>query len=668
MAGIAGVLPPVHDQFPSTPKSTSPLDAWVFHSDVASPARGVIASARTVGVPLVEDSWLAGMQPTSTAVAVGTQPEWTLYEPGNGFVYVTNYGSNNVSVLNGSSVVGTIEVGANPQSAIVDLSDDYVYVSNTGSANVSVVRGTALVATIAVGSTPKLGAVDLSNGYVYVPNYGSGNVSVVNSTHVVASVPVGTNPIAAIYDNGDGYVYVVNQGSANVSVINGTSIVASIRVGSAPEFPAFDPQNGNVYVPNYASNNVTVIHGTHAVSWLPAGGYPNSALYDAANGLVYVVNLNTDNLSVINDTITVGNVTVGSGPGVGPQFATYSTDNGYLYVPTLKNVSVVQDLTLLGYRPAGSGTAQATFDPKNGCVYVANSAYTSNTVTVLSTRSTVTFRETGLPPGLEWWINLTGGVSTSSTSGTLSVQLADGWHFYTASSVDRTYAAARGSFTVSDSPRNVTVSFSRVTYPVTFNETGLAGATPWSVTLRNVTNTSQASMIQFSEPNGSGYIFSVSNVSGYTVQPSSGAINVSGAPAVVMVIFTPVRILQYPLWFNATGLSFGLNWSVLLIGTGAYSGSETHYNTTDSIEFLLPAGFTGEFTINSPTSFSASPASGTVQTPPGGSPQTVVISFAQGGTTAPPSIVSFSATPDPATLGGVITILVRATGGSPPYC
>src|SRR5438876_1039971 len=109
----------------------------------------------------------------------------------------------------------------------------YVYVADYGSNNVSVIDGTTVVATVPVGTLPGALAYDGGNGFVYVANFGSyyyssSNVSVISGTVVVATVPVGNCPDGVAYDSGNGYLYVSNYCSGTVSVI------------SAVEQPSFD--------------------------------------------------------------------------------------------------------------------------------------------------------------------------------------------------------------------------------------------------------------------------------------------------------------------------------------------------------------------------------------------------------------------------------------------
>src|SRR5207253_1475457 len=116
--------------------------------------------------------------------------------------------------------VATIPVGGDPSGVAYDSGNGYVYVADQGANNVSVIDGTTVLATVPVGSGPHGVAYDRANGYVYVANSYSNTVSVINSTKVVTTIPVGSYPAGVAYDSGNGYVYVANQGSNTVSVIS----------------------------------------------------------------------------------------------------------------------------------------------------------------------------------------------------------------------------------------------------------------------------------------------------------------------------------------------------------------------------------------------------------------------------------------------------------------
>ncbi len=99
-------------------------------------------------------------------------------------------------------------------------------------------------------------------------------------------------------------------------------------------------------------------------------------------------------------------------------------------------------------------------------------------------------------------------------------------------------------------------------YPVTFSETGLPNGTTWSVALNGTTRSSTGPAIQFTEVNGN-YSFTIGTVSGYSANPPSGSVTVSGGPVSRTIAFSPASsspsgsstntFLGLPVW-EATAL------------------------------------------------------------------------------------------------------------------
>jgi YVTN family beta-propeller protein len=78
-----------------------------------------------------------------TTIGVGGGPRGVAVDEGDYTVYVTNFFSGTVSVINGRLGVltdDTITVGSNPEGVAVDQGDDTVYVTNQGG-TVSVING-----------------------------------------------------------------------------------------------------------------------------------------------------------------------------------------------------------------------------------------------------------------------------------------------------------------------------------------------------------------------------------------------------------------------------------------------------------------------------------------------------------------------------------------------
>jgi len=324
----------------------------------------------------------------------------TAVNPVTDMLYVTNIGSNSISVIDAStnSVTTTIAVGASPYEAAVNTVTNMVYVANNGSNTVSVMGGAnnTVTATIGVGGGPDNVAVDPITDLIYVSNGGSNTVSVINgaTNGVVATIGVGSNPQGIGVDAATNTIYVANYGSNSVSVINGATnaVTSTIPVGSNPQAISIDSQTDMIYVTNYNSNSLSIINGatsTTTVS-IPVGANPYGVTVDTNNNMIYVANGGSGTVSVVNglanaavDTINVGN---------GPRGLAVNPQTNFIYAANYgsNTVSVIAGATpawnyATSTQPTtvGSSPQSVAVDPATNLAYVTNKY--SNTVSVFNT-------------------------------------------------------------------------------------------------------------------------------------------------------------------------------------------------------------------------------------------------------------------------------------------
>ena len=234
--------------------------------------------------------------------------------------FLTRQGS--VSVIDGApyiggqpntgKVVATIPVGRNPWGIGVDPDNDRVYVSNQGSNSVSVIDGhtNKVVATIGVGLHPIGVGIVAATGTVYVANSGTGKspgtVSVISTVtdKVEGSVAVGYSPFDIGVNAISHTVYVGNGGGSGpatgyagtVSVIRGTNVDATVNVVGTPSGIGVDSLTNNVYVANSdeeeGNSDVAVINGaSRLVTQIPLqAANPQGVTVDQATHAVFVAN------------------------------------------------------------------------------------------------------------------------------------------------------------------------------------------------------------------------------------------------------------------------------------------------------------------------------------------------------------------------------------------
>jgi YVTN family beta-propeller protein len=473
---------------------------YVPSAEAYDSGRGEVFVANTYSnsVSVISDT-------TNTVVAtvkVGGYPIDAVYDSGKGEVFVVNGNSANVSVISDATntVVATVNVGVNVgivageahYTAVYDSGKGEIFVANYASDNVSVISDATntVVATVNVGTNPWAETYDSGKGEVFIANGKTNNVSVISdaTNTVVATVNVGTNPWAETYDSGKGEVFIANGNTNNVSVISDATntVVATVNVGGLPMDAVYDSGKGEVFVANYASDNVSVISDATntVVATVNVGGYPMDAVYDSGKGEVFIANGNTNNVSVISD-----------GTGVSTSFPVTFTETGLAsgssWSVTLSGQTVSSTTSTITFSEA-DGTYSYTVglvsgytaSPSSGSLTV-NGAGVSQAITFtasVATAHTVTFAESGLPPGTTWSVTLNGATLTSTAS-TINFSEPNGSYSFSVGSVSGyTASPASGSITVAGSSQSVAVTFTaRSTGGSSSGFLGLSGNTGYFV-------------------------------------------------------------------------------------------------------------------------------------------------------------------------------------------
>ena len=295
------------------------------------------------------------VEAAAVPIPVGNTPDGVAYDAANGNVYVSNYVSQSVSVIDGSTdtVTATITVGQYPMGVAVDPVNGDVYVANYGANMVSVINPSkkTVISTVPVGPGPQAVAADPTNGDVYVANSnytyttnppslsGPGTVSVINgqTNQVTHTIPVGQEPRGMAYDAANGNLYVSNTYADTVSVINPrTNQVSSTLTSTTFHGPigvAYDAANTNIYVANNNSTLLSVINpSTSQVSTIPAGGtFPYAIGVDAGTGALYVADQASPLVAVIQPGNTNPVTSTFSVPNA-PFGVAYDPANGDMYV------------------------------------------------------------------------------------------------------------------------------------------------------------------------------------------------------------------------------------------------------------------------------------------------------------------------------------------------
>jgi len=393
-------------------------------------------------------------------VSLGFGAYGAAFDPSNGFVYISNYYSGNVTVLYGTNgtVDKVIEVQAYASlgAEIYDPADRSVYVADYSGHNVTVVKGTATTASIQVGSDPSSFAYDPTNDTIFVANYGSGNVSVINaSTNQVVTSFASYFPDYLAFDSASNSLYMASEENGELDAYNATTytsvgppldIASSVQAGGV----AYSPISGYVYVANEYEDSISIISSSNVTS------YPVSFV---ESGLVAGTTWDVTLGGVTNQSLT-------------PQVGFVELNGSYAY-----SIGAVA-----GY----------TVNVSSGNVMVIGAAVIVDVgFTPISTSSDfpVTFNETGLPTGIQWEVSLTptvpGGSSSAAAPTPNVMQVPNGTYAFSVTPVAGYSAApSSGSLTVAGLPLYQTIVFTAGANPLS----AALAVSPSTITVGGETN------------------------------------------------------------------------------------------------------------------------------------------------------------------------------------
>ncbi len=618
-----------------------------------------------------------------TQLTAGTDPFGVAVDAAAHAVFVTNTGSNNVTVFNDTTQasVASISVGTAPLGVAYDPATDELYVANSGSNSVSVISVSTLtvVANVSVGTGPAGVDVDTASGQVFVADNGSNAVSVIRTSNhtVVATLPAGTGPLGVAVATGLGLAFVTNYGSNNVTVVNASQdfVTATIPVvgpGLDLQGIAFDPQTGSMWIG--AGFWYAVVLNVSALS---VGGYyatdPSGVAYDSTTGEVCLTNTGNFTFECLRSPFDAWTAAFGES-GLPPGTAwTVSLGNGAQSSTTASiDVGVVPWVY-------GAGQVSSSYTiltaapflptPASGSIGFSNFGPSTKWYNVTFAPSAglfaVTFLESGLPPTASWSVTLNNTtVRSNASSITIYEPNGTALPFQVSPPVGYTASPATGRLTIAGAAVNVSVTFSPSvpsTSRVSFFETGLPVNSTWYLLVAGVWYGVPTATLSLSLPNGT-YAFALGPLPGYVASPSSGTVAVSGVPVTVTLRFTASTTPSYLVTLSESGLPSGTPWGVTIGGT-VVAGSSTAFTTQ------LPNG-TYAYGVQVVVGYIPSVAQGTLTV--AGAPATLDVVFAP----APPSlalsvslhelVVTASCLAN-GNVSNVVALSAQASGGLPPY-
>ncbi|BCU69826.1 YncE family protein [Stygiolobus caldivivus] len=215
---------------------------------------------------------------------VGKRPMDVVYDTANGLLYVANERSDTVTVVdpNNGSIVAGVEVGSDPIFLTYNPSNGEVYVADVNGENVCIINGTSVVGSIEVNFNPVTvkyinGTLFIAGGDLGLLGYTFPTLSVYNLSNgkYVVNMSMSSLPYNIYYDKERDAVYVLQSGLGNgytrgqgtLTVLNSTDlkVVADIKVGVTPSSLAELP-NGTLFVMDEGEGAISIV--TLNITWV----------------------------------------------------------------------------------------------------------------------------------------------------------------------------------------------------------------------------------------------------------------------------------------------------------------------------------------------------------------------------------------------------------------
>jgi len=313
----------------------------------------------------------------SGTTTVGTSPNMVAVNPTTNRIYVSNYTSSTVSVLdgnNGDTVLRTISVGANARGIAVNSVTNRIYVA-VGISGVKVLDGNnsdVVLRSLSVSGTVAQGvAVNEVTNKIYVTETGFGRLNVfdgANSDAYITNIGLTSLGIGVAVNSVTNKIYATSGSGNSTYVIDGSNdtLLRTITVGNAPQGVAINTSTNRIYVANNTDGTVSVLNGANSDAVLQTVAGVTGAKFVGVNSStnkIYVSNYN-------------------------------SPSNVYVYKEVGVTASLIANIVTDAY---SSGVAVNATTNK---IYVANGG-TSGTGSTVSVINKVAFSSSGTISGLK---------------------------------------------------------------------------------------------------------------------------------------------------------------------------------------------------------------------------------------------------------------------------
>jgi YVTN family beta-propeller protein len=203
---------------------------------------------------------------TSTVITGGSSFG---YNPNNGMLYVANYNTDEIIVIdttNNDTIVKTIQVSAHPIEVKADPVTNQVLVTSFASKKLTFISGETneITATVDTGISPWCIGIDNGKHLAYIAHHNSPHIAVVDILNhkVVKQIPIGFEAQSIAVDTNEHKIYVSFHDIDKIVKIDGNNneIETVIELdGRTPNDISVDSLSHKLYASIKFSNNLFVM-------------------------------------------------------------------------------------------------------------------------------------------------------------------------------------------------------------------------------------------------------------------------------------------------------------------------------------------------------------------------------------------------------------------------
>ena len=491
-------------------------------------------------------------------------------DSGTGMGLATNTQNSTVMLINisSASVVYTVRTGGTPVMPLTVPGSPGMLVIDPTYDSLDLIPLEFTVRSVMFmesGISPMVPWGVTVNGYTETT--GSNSVLFYEPMGNYTYVPL---PVAGYNTEKNGTFTVSNAGSSVLLQYNKTYSVRFQESGLGPTMNWSLTFNGNTEVGTADSPlSFTAVNGSYTFSVTSERGYAvtpqNGSIRVSGSNVTVSLNFSMKSYTVdfVSSGLPSSSAWVISINGV--QHTVIGDNYSYASTPGNYDYSIQ---AIPGYYPqVGSGT------------FSVNNENVSLTIKWQPFLYSVNFNESLLPPGTQWYVNISNGIVLHSGSSNTSAYLQNGTYEYVFTSANSIWKGYHGVLEVNGSSLWVFANFTEVLYNVMFTETGLPAGTDWTVSAGSEVHGSTLSSLSFSLPNGT-YLFSAISAN-TSFESVAGVIVINGSSLIENVTFS-MKVTN--ITFQESGLPSGVQWGVYISGNG-------YFNTTQSnLTLTLPYG------------------------------------------------------------------------------